>query len=116
MIKKALVLILSCIFLVMAVSCGSKEEKKMKFYNKGMALFEDAEYIKASLEFKNALQIDPKFTDAYYMLGKTALAQREIKQAFGYFGKNSQSGRFSFGCPGRNGSYSYGCPSAGSGP
>ena len=66
-----------CVFLVILVtlSCGGPEQKKMKFYNKGKSLYEKGDYVKAQLEFKNALQIDPKFADAYYMLGMVALSR-----------------------------------------
>ena len=36
------------------ISCSGPEEKKMKFYNKGKALYEQGEYVKARLEFRNA--------------------------------------------------------------
>jgi Tfp pilus assembly protein PilF len=62
-------------FLMVAIlaACGGPEEKKLKFYNKGKELYEKGDYVKAKLEFKNAVQIDPKYVDAYYMLGIIAL-------------------------------------------
>ena len=56
-----------CLLVVLMVtaSCSGPEQKKMKFYNRGNALYEKGDYVKAELEFKNAAQIDPKFTDAY---------------------------------------------------
>jgi tetratricopeptide (TPR) repeat protein len=57
------------VLILSVLSCGGPEEKKMKFFNKGKSLYEKGDYVKASLEFKNALQIDPKFSQAYYMLG-----------------------------------------------
>ena len=63
-------------------SCGSQEEKKMKFYNKGHALYADSEYEKAAVEFGNALQVDPKFADAHYMLGMTRRMQGNLEGAY----------------------------------
>ena len=51
------------------LACGSREEKKMKLFEKGKTLYEQGDYVKAQLEFKNALQIDPKYADGYYWLG-----------------------------------------------
>lgn len=71
------------VFLIL--SCGSREEKRMKFYNRGEALFNSGEYIKAKLEFKNALQIDPRYADPYHMLGLIALKEKNIKAGFTSF-------------------------------
>jgi tetratricopeptide (TPR) repeat protein len=67
--------------------CGGPEEKKMKFFNKGKALYEQGDYVKALLEFKNAVQIDPKFADGYYMLGMVQLKKGNWKKAYGRFAK-----------------------------
>jgi len=78
-----------CIFLTatVIVSCGGPEEKKMKFFNKGKALYENGEYVKARLEFKNALQIDPNFAQGYYMLGMVELHEKNWKRAYGFLSK-----------------------------
>ena len=53
-----------------AAGCGGPEQKKMKFYNKGKALFEKGDLRKARLEFKNAIQIDPKFCGCVFHAGR----------------------------------------------
>ncbi len=75
------------LIIVVSVSCGGPEQKKAKFYNKGKALYEKGELVKAKLEFKNAIQIDPKYADAYYMLGMVALKSGDYKGAYGSFAK-----------------------------
>ncbi|HUI66724.1 MAG TPA: tetratricopeptide repeat protein [Nitrospirota bacterium] len=72
---------------MMIVSCGGPEQKKAKFYNKGRVLYEKGEYAKARLEFSNAIQIDVKYADAYYMLGMTALKSGDPRAASGSFSK-----------------------------
>ena len=58
---------------LLMLSCSGPEEKKMKFFERGKTLYEQGDYVKARLEFKNSLQLDPKFAEAYYMLGLVAL-------------------------------------------
>ena len=82
-----LVAILIIALALFTVGCSGPEEKKMKFYNKGKELLEKGDYVKASLEFRNALQIDPKFPDAYYMLGLVELRKGEVRKAYGAFAK-----------------------------
>src|SRR4030042_2528926 len=71
----------------LTANCGGPEEKKMKFFNKGKALYEKGDYVRAELEFKNSVQIDPKFADGHYMLGMTALRRGNIRGAHGSLSK-----------------------------
>ena len=70
--------ILLLILLLMICACSSQEEKKQQFFSKGQAAYEAGDYVKARLAFKNVIQLDPKFADAYYMLGRTDLKEREF--------------------------------------
>ena len=72
------------ILLASIAACGTPEEKKMKFFQKGMALYEQADYGRARLEFKNAIQIDPKFSEGYHMLGMVELKEKTFKKAYQY--------------------------------
>ena len=72
---------------LMLISCGSHEEKKMKFYNKGIALYGKGDYAKARVEFKYTLVIDPKFAEGYYMLGMVEIRRKEWKRAMGPLSK-----------------------------
>jgi tetratricopeptide (TPR) repeat protein len=71
--------------LVLVAACSSPQEKKTKFYEKGVALFEAGDLVKARLELQNAVQIDPEFAKAHHMLGKIALKQKNGKKAFQSF-------------------------------
>lgn len=69
---------------VIVIACGGCDgpgEKKAKFFARGRALYQKADYVRAGLEFKNALQIDPKFAQACSMLGQTALMQGDLTGA-----------------------------------
>ena len=78
----ALVMLFSAV-----VGCGSKEDKRAKFIERGKNYFEQEEYGKATLEFKNALQIDPQYGETYYWLAECEMTQKNIRQAFGYLNK-----------------------------
>ena len=66
-------------------ACGGAEDRKAKYFERGKALFEEGNFVKAELEFKNVLQIDPKDADAWYMLGQVAEKNREWRNAFGAY-------------------------------
>ncbi len=53
-------------------ACSSPEDKVASFYKKGQGYMQSADYVKASLEFKNALQINPNNVPAMYGLALIA--------------------------------------------
>jgi len=67
--------------------CTSMEGKRDKFLEQGKELFQKGDYIRARLQFKNSLQIDPKFAEGYLWLGKTELKLNNFKGAFGSLSK-----------------------------
>lgn len=69
------------------VGCGSKEDKRAKFIERGKDYFEQKEYGKATLEFKNALQIDPQYGETYYWLAECEMTNKNLRQAFQYLTK-----------------------------
>jgi Tfp pilus assembly protein PilF len=75
------------VLVTLLLACSSPEEKKASFFAKGSALYEAGDYVKARLEFKNAIQIDPKFAEAYHALALVELKDKEVKRAFGYLNK-----------------------------
>jgi len=84
-------IILKYLILLVAVmisfGCSGPEAKKMSFFEKGKTYFEQKDYQKAKLEFKNAIQIDPKFIEAIFMLGQSELRENDLKSAFAHFRK-----------------------------
>jgi tetratricopeptide (TPR) repeat protein len=79
-----IILSMSCFLMF---SCGTPEQNRNKFFSKGKAHYTAGDYVGARLELKNAVQIDPKFADGYFMLGKVMLASKDAKSAFQYFRK-----------------------------
>jgi tetratricopeptide (TPR) repeat protein len=74
------------VVLLVAVSlcaCSSMEEKRSKFMASGKELYQKQDYTRARLQFKNALQVDPKFAEAQLWLGKTQLKLRNPRGAYG---------------------------------
>jgi tetratricopeptide (TPR) repeat protein len=77
----------SILFGALFAGCGSIEQRRQKYFEKGKSYFEQEKYKEAQIEFKNALQIDPKFAEGYYELGKTFLKLQKLREAFGAFSK-----------------------------
>ncbi len=66
-------------------SCKSREEKIAGFVAKGEQLLAADDPVRAELEFKNALQIDPKNIPAMLGLARVALSRQEFQRAFATF-------------------------------
>ena len=62
-------LILVILFLVWCGCDRFYEQRKLHYYEKGMELYENGEYLDAAREFKKALAFDAKYFDALYMTG-----------------------------------------------
>lgn len=67
------------------IACGGAEQRAGKHLERGAALYEEGDYVKARLEFKNVLQIQPKNVEALYLLGQTAEKLRDWQTAFGSY-------------------------------
>ncbi len=73
---------------LMAACSTSPEEKKTAHYQKGMEYINAGEHRFAAVEFRNAVEIDPRFAEARYQLGLAYLkterpgeALRELERA-----------------------------------
>jgi Tfp pilus assembly protein PilF len=71
----------------MLAGCGGAEERKAKYLERGKAYFEEQNYEKARVEFKNVLQIDPKTAAPYFYLGKIEEKSQNWRKAFGNYSK-----------------------------
>ena len=71
---------LTCIFCLLALcSCKSDAEKKAAHYQNAVTYFEEGEFKQSELEYKNALQIDPRFAEAYDGLGEIYMKQGKLR-------------------------------------
>lgn len=79
--------ILACVFAVsLLVSCGgNKEDRKTRYFERGMELYNQGNYVKARLEFKNVLQIDPNDAEGYYMFGQIEEHEQDWRKAYALF-------------------------------
>lgn len=83
--KRALVAATVLVLAGTLSGCGGAEERKAKYFDRGMTLFDEGNFEKARLEFKNALQIDPKDLEARFMLGRALNEEQEYQRAAGHF-------------------------------
>ena len=72
---------------LLLAGCGGAEERKAKYQERAIAYFEENNFDKARIEFKNVLQIDPKTAAPYYYLGRIAEEEQQWRKAFGSYSK-----------------------------
>lgn len=75
---------LSVLCLLMA-ACKSPEEKHDRYIQRGDSFYEQSDYIKARLEYKNAAKIVPSSPEAIYKLGLIEEAEGNFQSAFSAF-------------------------------
>jgi tetratricopeptide (TPR) repeat protein len=68
--------------LVLVIGCASKEEKKVKHFERAREYVKKQELNKAVIEYKNVIQLDPKDDGAYYELGDALLKLKQGREAF----------------------------------
>jgi tetratricopeptide (TPR) repeat protein len=73
------------VLLITICGCSSKEEKIADFVSRGDRLLAEKDPVRALLEYKNALQLDPKHAPAMLRMGRAYLAQREYSKAYSAF-------------------------------
>jgi Tfp pilus assembly protein PilF len=71
---------------LMTAGCD-RGDRAERYLQRGIALFEQGDLVKSELELKNALQVDPRLGEAWFMLGRIAEADAAWQQAFGAYGK-----------------------------
>lgn len=60
---------------LLLVSCaGNPQKAKLEYLQKGDGYMTQKQYSSAAIEYRNALKLDPHYSDAYYHLGKAYLA------------------------------------------
>jgi tetratricopeptide (TPR) repeat protein len=68
---------------LLLVSCaGNPQKARLKYLQKGDAYMKQKQYASAAIEYRNALKVDPRYTDAYFALAKADLAQGDPQGSF----------------------------------
>ena len=75
------------VLVVALTACGGAEDRKEKYLEKGKVFLNDKNYEKARIEFKNVLQIDPKYAEAYYLMGQLEEKRMELLKAVSLYRK-----------------------------
>jgi len=75
------------ILMVSLMACGGKEERKQAYLEKGKAYLAEKNYEKAKIEFKNVVQIDPKFAEVFYYMGLLEEKNKEFGKALAQYKK-----------------------------
>ena len=65
--------------LVSAMAYGQKNERG--YLRSGNKLYKDSTFVKAEVDYRKALELEPKSTDAIYNLGNSLLMQQKAKEA-----------------------------------
>lgn len=83
--------LIQAICLIIALSgCGGEDARKASYLEKGKTYLAEGNYDKARVEIKNVLQIDPKFTEGYYIMGLVEEKRQNLRLAFAYFTKTTE--------------------------
>ncbi len=84
--KRYIVSIVMAALLVGFAGCTrNPDAAKRKYVESGMKYMEQKKYDSAVIEFKKALQIDPRYSEAHYELGQAERAQQHWAAAFKEF-------------------------------
>jgi len=69
------------ILVMSLVACGGADDRKAKYLEKGKVYLAEKNYDKARIEIKNVLQIDPKYAEAYFLMGQLEEKNKELVKA-----------------------------------
>jgi tetratricopeptide (TPR) repeat protein len=78
---KTIVIAIS-VALLLGACAKDPQKAKAKYLAEGQKYMKKGQYGDASVEFRNALRLDPRFVDAYYQLAQADLAQRDWRGAY----------------------------------
>ena len=80
--KLKTVVITISVALLLGACARDPQKAKAKYLAEGQKYMKKGQFGDASVEFRNALRLDPRFVDAYYQLAQADLAQRDWQGAF----------------------------------
>lgn len=78
------ILIVLMVATLQLVSCSRNPQKaKMRYFSAGQNYLKKGQFGDASIEFRNALRLDPSFVEAYYQLARADMEEHEWNGAYG---------------------------------
>ncbi len=83
--SKALLSLVLLALVIPLISCGGAEDRKAKYFKRGVELYDEGNYTQARLEFKNVLQIDPKDVEGLFMFGQLEEKEQHWRKAYALF-------------------------------
>ncbi|MFA5041049.1 MAG: tetratricopeptide repeat protein [Bdellovibrionales bacterium] len=82
-------------FLLPLMGCDNPEQKTARYIRRGNALYEEGDYKKARIEYKNAAKLAPTNPEPYYKTGLIDEQEGDLRSAFGnYITAERQNARF----------------------
>lgn len=75
---------ITCLFLLSA-GCAFAQKTERDYLRSGNKLYNDSLFIKAEVDYRKALELNPKSTDAMFNLGNSLLMQQKAKEAMEQF-------------------------------
>ena len=75
---------ITLLFLLVASSAFAQKTER-DYLRSGNKLYNDSLFIKAEVDYRKALEINPKSTDAMFNLGNSLLMQQKAKEAMEQF-------------------------------
>ena len=76
-LRAALILIL-----LISTGCTDSTDKQDQYYSRAKAYFDEGNYVKASVETRNVLQINAEHVEARYLMAQLAEKNKEWQQLF----------------------------------
>jgi tetratricopeptide (TPR) repeat protein len=86
-------------------ACDSPKQREQQYVEHGKALYDSGDLVKAALEFKNALQINPVGVDAQYYMGLILEKQNDLGGAANAFRRVADEAPQNFDAHVRAGQY-----------
>jgi Tfp pilus assembly protein PilF len=73
----------ACVLAAFLTGCSRDPNvRKQKYLESGQRYYEKGQYREAAIQFQNAVQVDPRFTDAHYKLAQTFMKLQQWPNAF----------------------------------
>lgn len=66
-------------------ACGYAQKTDRDFIRRGNGLYADSLYVKAEVEYRRAIDVNPKSVEATYNLGNALLMQQKVEEALKQF-------------------------------